>query len=207
MSRILSQDASRNSGRNPRPPKLASRSRNRLVRRCAATTCRRPRSTRARTVVRSRAAILVALFSSGSEMSSVVFMGNTCCTANMGSNIIAPALRNGNKPSCLRPLHHRRHRRQDRVDIAAGLEAESGAAVVEQVELDIAAAAHQLLLALGFAPGLGEIAPHQPGIDLQKGAADLLGEGEGRLPVGLEIIVEDAADAAHLVAVLEEEVA
>ncbi len=57
----------------------------------------------------------------------------------------------------LRPLHHRRHRRQDRLHIAAGAQAEDGAAVVEQVELDIAAAADQLLLALGLAPGRREI--------------------------------------------------
>ena len=50
-----------------------------------------------------------------------------------------------------RPLHHRRHRGQDRLDIAAGAQAEDRAAVVEQVEFDIAAAADQLLLALGLA--------------------------------------------------------
>ena len=42
-------------------------------------------------------------------------------------------------------------RGQDGVDVAAGLQAEDGAAVVEQVELDVAAAADQLLLALGLA--------------------------------------------------------
>ena len=53
----------------------------------------------------------------------------------------------------LRPLHLGRHRRQDRLDIAAGLQAEGGAAVVEQVELDIAPSADQLLLAIGRGPG------------------------------------------------------
>src|SRR6202047_5645307 len=53
----------------------------------------------------------------------------------------------------LRPFHLRRHRRQDRIDIATGLEAECGAAVVEQVEFDVATAAHQLLLAIGCCPG------------------------------------------------------
>ena len=106
----------------------------------------------------------------------------------------------------LRPLHHRRHRRQDRLDIAAGAQAENGAAVVEQVELDIAAAAHQLLVALGLAPGRREIVRHQLGIDAAEGAADILREGEDRLPVGFQIVVENPADAAHLVAVLEEEI-
>jgi hypothetical protein len=39
------------------------------------------------------------------------------------------------------PSHFGRQRHEDRLDIAAGLEAEEGAAVVEQVEFDIAAAA------------------------------------------------------------------
>src|SRR5262245_32520910 len=51
------------------------------------------------------------------------------------------------------PLHHRRQRREDRFDIAAGAQPEDGAAVVEQVELDVTAAPHQLLLSLGLAPG------------------------------------------------------
>ena len=50
-----------------------------------------------------------------------------------------------------RPFHFRRHARQDGGDIAAGVQAEDGAPVVEQVELDIAAAAHELLLAVGGA--------------------------------------------------------
>ena len=41
----------------------------------------------------------------------------------------------------------------------------------------------------------------------QEGAADVLREGEVRVPVAaVEIVVEDAADAARLVAVLEEEI-
>ena len=38
------------------------------------------------------------------------------------------------------PLRQRRQAHQDGVDVAAGLEPEKGAAVVEQVELDVAAA-------------------------------------------------------------------
>src|SRR6185295_19779000 len=51
-----------------------------------------------------------------------------------------------------RPLHKRRQRRQDGFHIAAGLEAEGGASIVQQVELDIAAATHELLLALRIRP-------------------------------------------------------
>ena len=62
------------------------------------------------------------------------------------------------------------------------LKAEHRAAVVEQIELDIAAAAHELLLAVGLAPGHGEIAPHDLGIDAQEGAADVLREGQAPRP-------------------------
>src|SRR5262249_46351976 len=106
-----------------------------------------------------------------------------------------------------RPLHHRRQRGQDRIDVAAGAQPEDGAAVGEQVELDIAAAADELLLALGVAPGLGEIAAHQPWIDVAERAPDRLREGEVGVPVAaVEVIVEDAADAAHLLAMLQEEI-
>src|SRR5262245_61976382 len=106
-----------------------------------------------------------------------------------------------------RPLHHRRQRGENRVDIAAGAQPEDGAAVVEQVELHVAAAAYELLLALGRAPRRGEIPAHQLGIDAQEGAADVLREGEvGRAVAAVEIVVEDATDAAHLVAMLQVEI-
>src|SRR5215831_18815327 len=98
-----------------------------------------------------------------------------------------------------RPLHQRRQRGENRIDVAAGTQPEDGAAVVEQVELDVAAAPDELVLALGLAPWHGEVSSHQLRVDRVEGAADLLGEGEIRLPVAaVEIIVEDAADAAHL---------
>src|SRR5438128_1684264 len=59
----------------------------------------------------------------------------------------------------LRPLHLGRHRRQNRLDIAAGLQAEDGAAVVQQVEFHIASAPDQLFLAVFRAPRHIEIAP------------------------------------------------
>src|SRR5258705_6505059 len=106
-----------------------------------------------------------------------------------------------------RPLHARRQRRRDRFNIAAGAQAEDGAAVVEQVEFDIASTAHELLVALGLAPGRREIPPHQFGIDRQERASDRLREGEAGLPVPrIKVVVEDAADAAHLLPVLEREI-
>src|ERR1700757_3658945 len=113
----------------------------------------------------------------------------------------------GGVAACSRPLHDRRQRGQERLHIAAGAQPEDGAAVVEQVELHVAAAAHELFLALGRAPGRGEILAHQFGINPPERAAHLLGEGEVRLPVrAVEIVVENAADAAHLAAVAQVEI-
>src|SRR3546814_634779 len=54
---------------------------------------------------------------------------------------------------------------------------------------------------------LRHVAAHQGGIDLQEGAADVLSEGEVALPVAaVEVVVENAADAACLAAVGNEEV-
>ena len=100
-----------------------------------------------------------------------------------------------------RPLHDRRHRGQDRLDIAAGAQAENRAAVVKQVEFDVAAAPDQLLLALGVCPRLSKVFSHQIWIDAQECAADTLCEGESLVPVGFQIIIEYAADAARLVQV------
>ena len=90
--------------------------------------------------------------------------------------------------------------------IAAGLEAELGATIVDQVELGIAAAPHQLMLALRLGPGPVHVAAHQARIDVEEGLAHGLGEGEVAREIALQIIVEDAADAARLAAVRDEEV-
>ena len=81
-------------------------------------------------------------------------------------------------PEELRPSYFRRQRHQDRLDIAAGHQAELGAAVVQQVELDVAPAPHELVLALGCGPRLVHVLPHQPRIDVEEGLADATREGE-----------------------------
>src|SRR5215218_4911580 len=99
------------------------------------------------------------------------------------------------------PLYLRWHRRENRIDIAAGFQPEDGAALVQQVELDVAPTPDQLLLAVGGGPGKREIAPDQFGIDFQEGAADVLGKGEVGVPVArIMPVIEDAADAARLIA-------
>src|SRR5690606_4217732 len=79
--------------------------------------------------------------------------------------------------------------------------------IVEQVELGVAPAAQQLVAALLLGPGLLHVPAHELRVDLKKGAADVPGEGKVSLPVAaVEVVVEDAADAARLAAVRNEEV-
>src|SRR5690606_5308853 len=106
----------------------------------------------------------------------------------------------------LRPLHLGRQGHQDGLRIAAGLQAEGGAAIIEQVELHIAAAATELVLALLLRPVMVHVAADDLGIDIAKRPADVLGEGEVLFPVAFQPVIEDAADAARLVAVRQEEI-
>src|SRR5581483_2328617 len=101
------------------------------------------------------------------------------------------------------PAHERRQGHQDRIGIAARPETEHRAAVVEQIELHIAAAADQLPAALLLAPALVEVAADDCGIDAEEGLADVPGEGEVGAPVAaVEVVEENAAGAARFLAVL-----
>ena len=82
-----------------------------------------------------------------------------------------------------RPLHYRWHRRQDRGNIPAGFESKNGAAVVEQVELNVAAATDELLFPVGFGPRGREVGAYEAGVDVEEGCADLLGKGEAGVKV------------------------
>src|SRR4249920_2482331 len=91
--------------------------------------------------------------------------------------------------------------------MAAGLQPENRATVVEQVELHVTPTADELLLAIGLRPRQRHVAADDLRIDVEEGAADALREGEIGIPVSaVEIVVEDAADAAHLLAVGQVEI-
>src|SRR6185437_10578475 len=112
----------------------------------------------------------------------------------------APVLRLG-------PTHLGRQRHEDRFDMAAGLEAEERAAVIDEIELDIAAAADELKTPLLLGPALAHVAAHQRRIDAEKRLADIAGEGEIARPIAaVEIVEENSAHAARLVAVLQKEI-
>src|SRR5206468_445766 len=109
--------------------------------------------------------------------------------------------------SPLRPCCFGGERHQDRLDIAAGFQTECGAAVVEQVELDVAAAAHQLMAALLLCPGEPHARPHDGRENGEQGVADRSDKGEVALPVAaVDIVEEDPAGTTRFAAVLQKEV-
>src|SRR5260370_39856504 len=94
-----------------------------------------------------------------------------------------------------------RQRHQDRLDIAAGLEAEPCAAVVKQVEFDVTAAADELVATLFRGPRAVHPRPHDRRKDREKRLADRPAKGEIALPVAtVEIVDKDPAGAAWLAA-------
>src|SRR3546814_8509447 len=97
-----------------------------------------------------------------------------------------------------RPARLRRQGHQDGFGVAAGHQAELGAAVVEQVEFDVAPAAHELPVALLGGPGLVHVAADDAGIDLEEGAADVLDEGEAGIPGALQIVEEEDRKSTRL---------
>src|SRR6185436_9066977 len=91
------------------------------------------------------------------------------------------------------PGDQRRQRHQDRFGAAARLQAEQRAAVVDKVELDVAAAAEllegPLLQREGFA--LAALGDWQ--VRLQKVVAAVADKGEESIDIALEVVEEDAA--------------
>src|SRR6185436_17334936 len=105
------------------------------------------------------------------------------------------------------PARERRQRHQDRFGAAAGLQAERSAAVVDEIEFDITPATVQLEVALALAERRRAPARDDRQICRQKMIADaaLIGEAALEAPL-VQIVEEQAADAARLVAVLEKEI-
>src|SRR5712692_78510 len=114
--------------------------------------------------------------------------------------------RAGRRGFVVAPHHSQRQAHQDRFDAPAGLEPERGAAVIEQVELDIPAAADELPEALGFAVRLA----HTLLNDRDVGGEEMIpGVAHKRKhftePVG-EVVEEDAAHPASFTPVREIEI-
>ena len=109
------------------------------------------------------------------------------------------------------PFHQRRQRHQDGLGAAARLQTEQRAAVIDQVEFDVATAAVSLEIAL--ACGVGNVpAPRDDRqIGVEKAVADAPGQREAALEASLadlvQIVEENPTDAARLVPVFQEKVA
>src|SRR5258705_13572019 len=104
----------------------------------------------------------------------------------------------------LLPFRQRRKAHQDRVDVAAGLEAEQSPAVVEQVELDVAAAKFEQPVHVGVVERRIHPLAHQSGEDVEECLANVPRKGEigveGRALARLdtvEMVIENAADTAR----------
>src|SRR4029077_11052520 len=103
----------------------------------------------------------------------------------------------------VRPRRFGWKRHQDRLDITAGLQPECRPTVIKQIELDVAAAADQLVAPLLRCPGEPHPGPHDFWVDREKGFADRAKKGEIALPVAaVEIVEKDPAGTARLSPVL-----
>src|SRR5512146_2455267 len=74
------------------------------------------------------------------------------------------------------PAHERREAHEDRVDVTPALQAEERAAVVDQVELDVAAAPAQLRRAIRLRARRGAAPLDDRDVGGEEGRADLLDE-------------------------------
>src|SRR5207342_1190559 len=104
------------------------------------------------------------------------------------------------------PAHPRRQAHQDRFAASARLQPEQRAAVVYQVELDVASAPVQLELALAFAMRHAAATFDDRQVGIEETIADRAQVGEVALEVRVQVVEEQAADAAGLVAMLDEEI-
>src|SRR5438067_85536 len=105
------------------------------------------------------------------------------------------------------PLCARRHRQQDRFGAAARLQAEQRAAIPDEIELDVAAAAIRLKIALSLAVRRILAAREYRLVRSQKVIAHRFRQGEAALESALSDIIEkNPADAARLAAMLEKKI-
>src|SRR5262249_43548090 len=105
------------------------------------------------------------------------------------------------------PLHDRRQRHEDRLRAAARLQPEERAAVPYEVELDVAPAAVRLEVALALAVFAIAALLDDRNVRRKERVAHGAHHREALREIQLaEVVEERAADAARLVAVLEEEI-
>src|SRR5262249_1744809 len=96
--------------------------------------------------------------------------------------------------------------RKEGFNITAGLEAENGTAIIEEIEFDVAAAADQLFLAVRLCPWQCEIFANQPRIDSQECTTNVLCERKCLIPIRFEIVIKYAANTARFISVFEKKI-
>mmetsp|Transcript_6785 Transcript_6785/g.20085 ORF Transcript_6785/g.20085 Transcript_6785/m.20085 type:complete len:293 (-) Transcript_6785:478-1356(-) len=105
------------------------------------------------------------------------------------------------------PARRLRQAHEDRLDAAPRLEPEDGPAVVDEVELHVAAAAHLLPLLLLLREGVVLVLLHERHVGGDDGVGAVFGEGEDLVRGAVVVVVEeDAPEPAGLAAVLDDEV-
>src|SRR6266567_4328059 len=105
------------------------------------------------------------------------------------------------------PLHQRRQRHQDRFGATVGLQAEQRSAIVDEIEFDVAAAPIRLEFTLARAVRLVLTPREDRLVGRQEMIADAARESEAVLePAIAQIIVEDPANAAWLVAMAQKKI-
>src|SRR5665213_4376850 len=104
------------------------------------------------------------------------------------------------------PCRLRRQRHQDRFGASVRLQPEQRAAVLHEVELDVASAPVELELALAFAMGVVAMALHERQVSREERLGDALRQRERASAIVGEVVKKDAADAAWLTAVLQEKI-
>src|SRR3546814_15463602 len=92
------------------------------------------------------------------------------------------------------PCRVRGQAHQDRVDIAAGLEPEQRAAIVDEVEFGVAPAPFELARLVRVGPRQPHAAAPDRGEDIEKGEPPGFGEGELCVDITFEMIVEAASN-------------
>src|SRR6202034_76947 len=99
------------------------------------------------------------------------------------------------------PAHQRRERHEDRLGAVARLEAEERAAVVEEVELDVAPAPVELELSLALAVWGVSAAFDDRQVGGKEGIADAAQQLEAALEAAIpQVVEEEAADPPRLAA-------
>jgi hypothetical protein len=108
------------------------------------------------------------------------------------------------------PFRHGRQAHEDRINIAAGFQAEQGAAIMDQVKFNIAAPPFIHRFILFGCRGHAHAAAHDHGEYIQKGFAHCAREFKIAVKFGVvmafQMIIKNAAHAPRDIAVRDEEI-